>query len=97
VRIDSLETAGPLVASPTVVADDLPYVLQAGAFVDVAAANALKDQLSKLTGHPGYVVQPSSDALYRVRLGPIVGRPEALRLRAVITGANYDEPLILRE
>jgi rare lipoprotein A len=96
VRIDSLETAGPLVA-PAVVADNLPYVLQAGAFVDVAAANALKDRLSQLTGQPGFVVQPSTDALYRVRIGPVTGRPEALRLRALIVASNFDEPLILRQ
>jgi cell division protein FtsN len=42
-------------------------------------------------------VRESDDALYRVRLGPVAGRPEAQRLSAMIVAANFDEPLILEE
>ena len=73
------------------------FFLQAGAFRDVAAADAMRDALASLTGEPAYIVQVSADRLYRVRLGPVTGRPEALRLQAIIVAANYSEPLILKQ
>ncbi|MEZ5560866.1 MAG: septal ring lytic transglycosylase RlpA family protein [Pseudomonadales bacterium] len=73
------------------------YFLQAGAFRDLAAADALKDALTRLTGQPAYVVRVSDDKLFRVRLGPVFGRPEALRLQALITASDYDAPLILEQ
>ncbi len=71
------------------------FVLQAGAFSDLAAADRLKDRLVELTGAPAYVVKVADDALYRVRVGPVAGRPEALRLQAQIVGARIAEPMIL--
>ena len=71
------------------------FVLQAGAFRDLSAAEVLKENLIRLTGEVAYVVKVASDALYRVRLGPVVGRPEAVRLQALIAAANLGEPLIL--
>jgi len=73
------------------------YFLQAGAFRDIAAADSLKDALTQLTGAPAYVVRVSDDRLFRVRLGPVTGRPEALRLQAIIVAADYGEPLLLEE
>jgi rare lipoprotein A len=84
VRVESLER-------------DSSYVLQAGAFRDLSAADRLKESLARLTGQRAYVVRESDDALYRVRLGPVAGRPEAQRLSAMIVAANFDEPLILEE
>jgi rare lipoprotein A len=78
------------------VIEDAPdYFLQAGAFRDLSAADALKNALGSLTGAPAYVVRVSEDTLFRVRLGPVSGRPEALRLQALIAAANYGRPLIL--
>jgi len=94
VRIEGLETNGPL--SPPL-PDSGTYVLQAGAFRDSSKADSLKEQLSALTGQPGYVVQTGSDALYRVRIGPVTGRPEAQRLQRLIAASNFDEPMILQE
>ena len=71
------------------------YVLQAGAFRNLAAADSLRDNLTRLTGQMAYVVKVAEDALYRVRLGPVTGRPEALRLQALIADANLGESLIL--
>ncbi len=71
------------------------FVLQAGAFRELAAADVLKADLTRITGRPAYVVKTGSDSLYRVRLGPVTGRPEALRLQALIKAAAFDEPLIL--
>ncbi len=78
------------------VLEDAPdYFLQAGAFRDLNAADALKDALRDLTGTPAYVVKVSDDALFRVRLGPVKGRPEALRLQALIAASDYGRPMIL--
>ncbi len=83
VRVESIE-------------EEQRFFLQAGAFSEVAAADALRDALASLTGESASVVQVSGDRLYRVRLGPVTGRPEALRLQAIIVAANYSEPLILK-
>lgn len=78
------------------VVEDAPdFYLQAGAFRDLTAADALRAALSTLTGAPAYVVQVSEDAIFRVRLGPVKGRSEALRLQALITAADYGRPFIL--
>ena len=82
VRVEALEEA------PT-------YYLQAGAFRELGSADALKSALGELTGVPTYVVRVSNDDLFRVRLGPVAGRPEALRLQALIVSARYGRPLIL--
>ncbi len=73
------------------------FFLQAGAFREFAAADALKENLHKLTGKSVYVVRVSDDRLFRVRLGPVRGHPEALRLQAMITAAHYGQPLILEQ
>ncbi|MCZ6855857.1 MAG: septal ring lytic transglycosylase RlpA family protein [Gammaproteobacteria bacterium] len=73
------------------------FFLQAGAFRELAAADALSDNLRKLTGTSVYVVRVSDDRLFRVRVGPVRGHPEALRLQALIMAADYGQPLILRQ
>ncbi len=73
------------------------FVLQAGAFRELSGADALKQALTRITGQPAYVVRVATDSLYRVRLGPVAGRPEAQRLQALIVSADYPEPLILEE
>lgn len=71
------------------------YFLQAGAFSDLATADLLKADLEALTGQPTYVVRVSSDTLYRVRIGPVKGHPEAVRLQALISAAKHGQPMIL--
>ena len=71
------------------------YYLQAGAFRQLDAADELKDALGKLTGVPAYIVQVAHDNLFRVRLGPVAGKSEAVRLQGMIVAANYGRPLIL--
>jgi rare lipoprotein A len=78
-----------------VIEDTPDFFLQAGAFSDLTAADALKEALRSLTGTPAYVVRVSEDTLFRVRLGPVKGRPEALRLQALIAAADLGRPLIL--
>jgi cell division protein FtsN len=41
------------------------------------------------------VVKVSGEPLYRVRLGPVKGRPEAERLQGIIHAAEYARPIIL--
>ncbi|HEY5645570.1 MAG TPA: septal ring lytic transglycosylase RlpA family protein [Pseudomonadales bacterium] len=71
------------------------FVLQAGAFSDLARADRLKTELNTLTGTPAFVVKVSGESLYRVRLGPVRGRTEAERLKEMIRAADYGVPLIL--
>ncbi len=71
------------------------YVIQAGAFSDLARADRLKAALKELTGHKAYVGKVSGDALYRVRLGPVRGRTEAERLKEIIHAADHGKALIL--
>lgn len=73
------------------------FVLQAGAFRDLAAADQLRTRLSGLTGAPAYVVRVSADTLYRVRLGPVSGRAEAQRLHDLIVAASLPQPLIIEQ
>ncbi|MFW6092998.1 MAG: septal ring lytic transglycosylase RlpA family protein [Pseudomonadota bacterium] len=84
VRVEAVE-AGPR------------YVVQAGAFRELSAADALKQELAALTGEEAYVDEVAGDAWYRVRVGPVPGRTEARRLRRLIESADYPEPLILEE
>ena len=71
------------------------FVLQAGAFRNLNAADVMKNALGELTGAPAFVVQAPDDLLFRVRLGPVKGRPEALRLQALISAADYGRALII--
>lgn len=73
------------------------FVLQAGAFRDIGAADRLKESLSRVTGQTAYVVRVDNESLYRVRMGPIGGRTEAERLRELIVAANLGEPMILAQ
>ena len=78
-----------------VISPDGRYVLQAGAFSDLQKADRLKAAIEDLTGRPTYVVKVSGEPLYRVRLGPVRGRPEAERLQSLINAAEYGSPMIL--
>jgi rare lipoprotein A len=82
VRVEAVDTAAD-------------FFLQAGAFRDLAAADSLKNALHTLTGQPAHVVRVSRDELFRVRVGPVKGRAEALRLQEIISSADYGQPLIL--
>lgn len=76
--------------------------LQAGAFGSLQAADQLaKDLSSALAGYrlgpdtQAYVVQMGADALYRVRIGPVVGQAAAERLKGRLVDANFAPPVIL--
>jgi rare lipoprotein A len=78
-----------------VIAPGKDFLLQAGAFQDFERADRLKVALKDLTGRPTFVVRVSGESLYRVRLGPIKGRPEAERLQGIISAADFGTALIL--
>ena len=72
-------------------------MLQAGAFSNLTHADQLKVRLMDLTGHPAFVVKVDDDDLYRVRLGPLPDRGEALRVQALIAAANFGRAMIVGE
>jgi len=92
--IAALPPSRPMAPEPRAAAEER-FVLQAGAFSKLAAADALGETLENLTGATAFVVQLSRDRLYRVRLGPVNGRGEAIRLQALIAAAQLGEALIL--
>jgi len=83
VRIDVLEPAER-------------YYLQAGAFGSLAAADSLRGRIEAVIGQAAFVVKVPDDPLYRVRIGPVDGHSEAVRIRSAISGAALGEPLILQ-
>lgn len=101
----SRPVAAEAVAVPTPAAVPTPpaalppqrYVLQAGAFSTLDAADRLKARLEQLTDVRAYVVRVADENLYRVRLGPVSSEAEAIRLRALITEAELDPPMIIRD
>lgn len=76
--------------------------LQAGAFGNEQAAASLKERLLRLMEEGaetvGVQLQPGSDALTRVRVGPLSDLREAGRLQALITFSELGGvPLIVRD
>ena len=71
------------------------YYLQAGAFSSLDAADKLKYQVQRLTGHSAFVVKVPGDDLYRVRIGPVQNRKEAELVQSSISAAALPEPSIL--
>jgi rare lipoprotein A len=71
------------------------YVLQAGAFSALEAADALHARLKSLVQHPVHVVQTPEDHLYRVRIGPIHGDAELDRVRALFEEHALGAPMLV--
>lgn len=83
--------------TPSVTPPPQRYVLQAGAFSTLDAADRLKARLEQLTDVRAYVVRVADENLYRVRLGPVRSEAEAIRLRALIVASDLDPPMIIRD
>lgn len=64
--------------------------LQAGAFSTSGAAENLRTRIDGLTTLPVNVVEPKSDSLYRVRVGPITNNLVLMDLRSLM--ARHDLP-----
>ena len=58
--------------------------LQAGAFSSQDSALSLRDMLGGLTHYPVFVARTNSNALYRVRIGPITDNYELMQIRELI-------------
>ena len=71
------------------------YMVQAGAYRELARADANNSALKKLTGLPGVVVKTSNDGLFRVRLGPVPAGAELAKVEALLVAANYGKPRLL--
>ncbi len=93
----ALPTPAAAVPTPPAALPPQRYVLQAGAFSTLDAADRLKARLEQLTDVRAYVVRVADENLYRVRLGPVTSEAEAIRLRALITESDLDPPMIIRD
>lgn len=71
------------------------FMVQAGAFSQLANADRSKVELNKLTGFSGTVVRTSNDGLYRVQIGPVREGAALDRLRSVLVAANYGSPRLI--
>ncbi len=78
-----------------VIGDEKEYMLQAGAFSELAGADRLVAQLGRLTDLPAFVVRLPEDTLYRVRIGPVRGKSEADRLQEVFLSNNLGKPILI--
>lgn len=79
--------AEPVVSQPVTapVADDAAlqaWIIQAGSFSDQANALIVRDQL-RTAGHPAFVsmIDTANGAFYRVNVGPLSDRAEALKIQ----------------
>lgn len=95
VRLGFAEQGTAQVRVEAIATEEPEFMLQAGAFRDLAAADDLKQTLGQLTGEIAHVVRVGTDHLYRVRVGPVRGRARAERLQVQITEADLGKPLIM--
>lgn len=93
----AMSAPSAVVATPAAPAVPQRFVLQAGAFSTLEAADRLKARLERVTEIRAYVVRVADENLYRVRLGPVQSEAEAIRLRALITASDLDPPMIIRD
>lgn len=90
---DAAQTIPEAVAAPVnAVANDAGFYVQAGAFGEQRAAEALRSRLSAAQRNP-VSVQPTTTApvLYRVRIGPFSSRADAEQLRAQLAADHVSE------
>ncbi len=71
------------------------YTVQAGAFAQLASADALQVQLKGLIDHPVSVVQTPDDHLYRVRIGPVTGEAALEKVKALFARYHLGTPVVL--
>ena len=71
------------------------YTLQAGAFAELASADALQARLKAMIDHPVLVVQTPSDHLYRVRIGPVKGESAVEDLKTLMQAHQLGHPMVL--
>ncbi len=87
--------AGTARVKVEVIGPSKSYMLQAGAFSSLAAADQLKARLLAFVDAPAHVVRTPGDALYRVRIGPVNGEDEARRLQSELEARELGRALLL--
>lgn len=75
---------------------DVFYVVQAGAFSQLASADRSEQELRSLTGLSGVVVRNGGDGLYRVQLGPVKEGKELDRVKSLLLATDYGAPRLIR-
>ena len=86
VRVEVLEPEPPKVNR---------YIVQAGAFSELARADRTKQEIDRLTGFKGTVIRTSNDGLYRVPIGPVREGIALDKLKSVLVAANYGTPRLI--
>ncbi len=76
---------------------DRSYTLQAGAFAQLAGADALHARLKGLIDHPVNVVQTPGDHLFRVRIGPVRGEAAVEKVKALFARYELGAPIVLED
>ena len=70
------------------------YMVQAGAYSNLAGADRSQKALQTLTGYKGVVVKTSADDFYRVRIGPVPAAQIA-QLQALLHASSYGKPKLI--
>ena len=86
VRVEVVEPQAPEVKQ---------FMVQAGAFSQLANADQSKLEIDKLTGFKGTIIRYSGDGLYRVQIGPVREGAALDRLKSVLVAANYGTPRLI--
>ncbi|NNF17970.1 MAG: septal ring lytic transglycosylase RlpA family protein [Gammaproteobacteria bacterium] len=71
------------------------FLLQAGAFSSLDAADRARFELTRLTNVPATVARTGGDGLYRVRLGPLSQGQELERVRTQLVSSRYGAPRLI--
>ena len=69
--------------------------LQAGAFSTLGAAENLQRRIDALTDLPVTLIQPQTDSLYRVRIGPITNNLVLMDLRGLLEQYHLPSPHVV--
>lgn len=83
------------VAEPAGVYEEA-FLIQVGAFADGASAEKVASTLRQ-KGYAVLVVSPSTDSRWRVRVGPVVSRPEAEQLAGRLKSEERLPTWVLRD
>jgi rare lipoprotein A len=71
------------------------YMVQVGAYSQLASADVNKARVKSLTGLNSVVLKTSKDQLYRVRVGPVRAGAELERVQSLLQTADYHQSQLI--
>lgn len=79
------------------IVDQVAWIIQAGSFGDEANATSVRDELRE-SGFPAFITEAgdATGALYRVKVGPITDRQQALKVQARVQ-TQLGQPTIIKQ